>query len=216
MLSFLKSHNTKFLLLFSVFSCGLLVIRFFFGIKGANFSFLTFNLFLAWIPYLVSQLFRLKNISLGLLLPSILVWLLFFPNALYVITDLFQLWPRPKGSFWFDLIMISSFAFTSFFLGFASLKNLEGYFSRKIKNEIKLQAIIFSFIYLGSLGVYLGRFRRWNSWDVLYKWAYLKREGIYFFENPLEDADFYATTFVFAVFCYIMYYGIFHFGKNHE
>lgn len=216
MKNFLLAHNTKYLLLFSAFCCSLLAIRFFIEVKGANFLFLTFNLFLAWIPYLISQVFRKEKVSKTMFYSSVFMWLLFFPNALYVVTDLFQLWPRPKGGIWFDLIMLFSFAFTSLLLGFGSLKNLEQYFSRKVKSQIVLNVISFLLIYLGSFGVYMGRFRRWNSWDVLHKPWFYKREGVYFFENPFEDVDFYGTTLIFAIFIYLLYYGIFNFAKNHN
>lgn len=214
MKSFFKSHKTKYLLLFSAFSCVLLAIRFYVEVDGANFLFLTINLFLAWIPYLISQVFRKENLSKTILYLSVFMWLLFFPNALYVVTDLFQLWPRPKGGIWFDLIMLFSFAFTSLLLGFGSLQNLEKYFSRRITNRFKLNLISFLLIYLGSFGVYFGRFRRWNSWDILHKPWFYKREGVYFFENPLEDIDFYGTTLLFAILVYLLYYGIFNFAKN--
>jgi uncharacterized membrane protein len=216
MISFLKSHDTKFLLFFTVFCAAVLGVRLLSGVVGASFSFLLFNLLLAWVPYLLSQVFILKNSPQWLVMVCLGIWLLFFPNSLYVFTDLFQLWPRPLGSFWFDLIMILSFALLSFLLGIRSLKNVESYFETKIKSSLKLQSLMFFFLYLGSFGVYLGRFRRWNSWDVLFKWAYLKKEGIYFFENPFHDIDFYGTTFVYAVFCYILYYGIFNFAKDYK
>ena len=216
MISFFKAHNTKYLLLFSAFSCVLLAIRFYVEVDGANFLFLTINLFLAWIPYLISQVFRKENLSKTILYLSVFMWLLFFPNALYVVTDLFQLWPRPKGGIWFDLIMLFSFAFTSLLLGFGSLQNLEKYFSRRIKNRFKLNLISFLFIYLGSFGVYFGRFRRWNSWDILHKPWFYKREGVYFFENPIEDIDFYGTTLLFAILVYLLYYGIYNFAKNQQ
>jgi uncharacterized membrane protein len=183
---------------------------------GASFSFLFFNLFLAWIPYLISQFFGVKKLAKPIFLLLIIFWLVFFPNALYVVTDLFHLWPRSKGSPWFDLVMIFSFAFTSFLLGFSSLRNLEVEMAKKIHKPLVLNSVIFLIIYLGSFGVYLGRFRRWNSWDLITDLAFIEREGMYLFENPFEDMNFYATTFVFAVFCYIFYHGIFHFAKNHK
>jgi uncharacterized membrane protein len=180
--------------------------------EDTRFLFLLINLGLAWVPFLLSQFFKTK---IKVLLPVVFFfWLLFFPNALYIVTDLFQLWPRPKGSVFFDLVMILSFSFVALFLGLSSLKNIEDFLVKKTKKSYA-QGVIFLLLYLGSFGVYFGRFRRWNSWDVITSPRFITREGLFFFENPLDDIDFYATTFVFALFTYIIYYGLFHFAKNH-
>jgi uncharacterized membrane protein len=211
MLSYLKSHNTIFLALFSLFSIMLVSIRFLLIDKTD--IFLVMNLGLAWIPYLLSYVFTLKKINKLVLILIGVIWLLFFPNALYMVTDLFQLRPRVFVNIWFDLMMLLSFALVGLFLGFSSLKNVENLMTLKFGKR-KAQLSIIIVMYLGSLGVYFGRFIRLNSWEVFSMPAVLIRKVLNVFSNPFYDANFYATTLVFTIFCYFLYYGLYHFAKN--
>jgi len=88
--------------------------------------FLNWNLFLAWIPLLCAvaaygmQALRSK-LRYAAALPCAAVWLLFFPNAPYLLTDLLHLSAGEGAPAWFDLVMILSFAWTGLLLGFVSL-----------------------------------------------------------------------------------------------
>lgn len=212
MISFLKSHNTKFLLLFSLFCITFLLIRY--ALIDETDIFLLLNLLLAWIPYLLSYVFTVDKMNKIVLVLVGFVWLLFFPNALYMVTDMFQLRPRNFVNIWFDLIMLLSFALVGLFLGFSSLKNVENLIVVKFGKR-KTQIIMFLLLYLGSHGVYFGRFVRINSWEVFSMPLILVTKVLHVFQDPFSDGNFYATTLVFSIFCYILYYGIFHFGKNH-
>ncbi|MBN1310505.1 MAG: DUF1361 domain-containing protein [Anaerolineae bacterium] len=55
-----------------------------------------------------------------------LVWLLLFPNAPYLLTDLVHLQPQENMPFWFDLILIVAFAWAGFFLRLISLVLMQG------------------------------------------------------------------------------------------
>ena len=214
MRTLLKSHNTKYLLLFSAFSVILLGIRIYFA-PDYTFLFLAKNLALAWVPFLISQVFRLQLNSKVKFFGVVFCWLLFFPNTIYMLTDLFQLWQRHYISLWYDLILILSFGFTALFLGLGSLKSFEK--EVLIRNNIKYVNIYtFLVIYLGSIGVYLGRFVRLNSSDIFLNPRHLIDNVIAVFAKPFAEVDFYWTTLVFAVFIYFLYYGIFNFAKNHE
>lgn len=210
--SFLISHNTKFLALFSAFSVLLIFIRMF-VVENDTFLFLIKNLGLAWISYLLSHFFYLQSKILkngiGLLA------LLFFPNTLYMVTDLFQLWPKNHISVWFELIHLLSFAITSLFLGFGTLQNFEKYFLKRFKKRT-VNVSIFLIIYLGSFGVYFGRFVRLNSSDVFLRPKFLVAELVEIISHPFDDVNFYGTTFLFALLCYFLYYGIYNFAKNHK
>jgi len=212
MISFLKSHNTKYLLLFSAFCCTLIFARIY-VVKNDTFLFLIKNLGLAWIPYLLSQFFVVKSKYLRILV--VLLTLIYFPNTLYMVTDLFQLWPKNHISVWFELTHLFSFAMVSLFLGFGMLKNFEK--NILIKFNVRfVNLYIFLIIYLGSFGVYFGRFVRLNSSDFLLdpKNLFVKVSDVIFY--PFDDVNFYGTTLVFAVFIYLLYYGAFHFAKNQQ
>ncbi len=129
------------------------------------FIFLVWNLFLAWIPFYVSallQLFKQKRRVSYLLL---ITWLLFFPNSLYIITDLIHVGRGSDFPRWFDAILIFSAAVLGLLMAFISLYRVEQFLETKMKQRV-VHALMIFILFLGSFGVYLGRFLRWNSWDV--------------------------------------------------
>ncbi len=182
-------------------------------VKNDTFLFLIKNLGLAWIPFLLSQLFFVKLKWLRYLI--VLLTLLFFPNTLYVVTDLFQLWPKNDVSVWFELTHLLSFAMLSLFLGFGTLKNFEKYFLLGYR-PLVVNLCSFFIIYLGSFGVYLGRFVRLNSSDIFLNPKHLFVQILNVISHPFNDVNLYGTTLIFAVFCYILYFGFFNFAKNYK
>jgi uncharacterized membrane protein len=134
-----------------------------------TFFFLNWNLFLAWIPYLIAlslpflhRTFNSKIIIAG----ALLCWLLFFPNAPYILTDFLHLKKRMGIPLWYDLMLLMSFAWTGLILGYVSLLEvqtfLRNFFSKTIVNLGSIVAIL-----LCGFGICLGRFQRWNSWDIV-------------------------------------------------
>jgi len=214
MISFLKSHNTIFLLLFSVFCSALIFVRV--VVEGEmTFLFLIKNLGLAWLPYLISQGFRLEKMSKGWFVLIFLLWLLFFPNALYSTTDLFYIYRKPRLKVWFDIVLLLSYVLLALFLAFASLKNLEVLLYKRY-TRFKSTVFIIGILYLASVGVYLGRFKRLNSSDIFTRPKHLLQEVMNVVIHPFEDVNFYIITFVFTISMYLFYYGLFHFAKNHK
>lgn len=134
-----------------------------------TFLFLVWNLFLAWIPFWIalaleplSQRFKSSWLS-GLLL---IAWLLFFPNAPYILTDLLHLRVRHPIPHWYDLMLIATFAWTGLLLGYLSLYEVQ-VFIRKRKGRLFSWVFSTGAIFLCGLGIYLGRYLRWNTWDIL-------------------------------------------------
>ncbi len=136
--------------------------------NDSMYFFLNWNLFLAFIPWALTSIMVLfpktqKPYVLILLFP---IWLLFFPNTIYILTDIIHLRFTNYRIIWYDLFMVLSFASTGLLLGLISLfdvkKILSKYFNPKLINLVMI-AIMF----LSSFGVYLGRFLRWNSWDIV-------------------------------------------------
>ncbi|MES2371740.1 MAG: DUF1361 domain-containing protein [Bacteroidota bacterium] len=160
------SGTSKILLLSVAFSMSLLLVRFVYSNNTIEYRFYGWNTFLAAIPYLVStQLIKLRKIGLTAIL-FLCVWLLFFPNAPYMITDLFHYEPRPDVPYWYDLLLVTSAAWNGLILGLTSLMNVEIFLARHLK---KAWVMIFVFIslLLCGYGVFIGRFFRFNSWDIL-------------------------------------------------
>ena len=131
---------------------------------------LVWNLFLAWIPYGFAILARLENEkplsgSFTILILGA-VWLAFFPNAPYLLTDLKHYLYDQKLNWWYDLGIYLGFAFTGCFLAVASLEAMQAIVSRRF-GVIASWMFALGAIGLSGIGVYIGRFIRLNSWDVL-------------------------------------------------
>jgi uncharacterized membrane protein len=129
------------------------------------YHFLAWNLFLAWVPlaaacWAVRLRVRLLRLAAGSL------WLLFLPNAPYILTDLLHLGQAPGAPLWFDLLLLLVNAFTGLLLGFVSLALLHSAVSARY-GPAAGWLFATSSLALSSYGVYLGRFLRWNSWDLL-------------------------------------------------
>ncbi len=138
--------------------------------SGTSFYlFLNWNLFLAYIPWFLllglSSFQNLKN-KKALVGVVLLTWLVFFPNAPYILTDLFHLRMRSSVPIWYDLIMILFFAWVGLLVGFVSLWRVEKILSQFMGSKSRSMLITFM-LFLSAFGVYLGRFLRWNTWDIV-------------------------------------------------
>lgn len=199
----------QWLLLSSAFSIVLLLCRI---MMTAEFSyaFLTWNLFLAWVPYLTSNwlsnhLKVLKNkLKFSLI---IFLWLLFMPNSFYIITDLFHLGGRAAGHQWFDLTMILSFAWTGILLGMISLRRMEMILS-SVKGKLFASIVVCFVMWLNAFGIYIGRYLRFNSWDVIANPFSLFDEIFSIPFNPYDHRWVWAMTVCFSFFMIIIYYTI--------
>jgi uncharacterized membrane protein len=131
---------------------------------------LWWNLFLALIPLLCSSTLPTRGASTRVLKPSQLlmlgVWLLFLPNAPYILTDLIHLDANtsPKIPQWFDLALLLSFAGAGLFFCYLSLLDVQTFLSKKFGALFGWSVAAISLMLCG-FGIYLGRFLRWNSWD---------------------------------------------------
>ena len=171
-------------------------------------GYLVWNLFLAWVP-LVFALLACEEIRAAKgrnwrLLLFAGGWLVFFPNAPYIFTDLVHISVATARHYWADLVMILSCALTGLLLWFVSLYLMQGLVARKFGGRagwgfVALMAILTSF------GIYLGRFHRFNSWDVVTKPSELYA-GI---SSWATGSQFYHPTvtfpILFTVFLFIAY-----------
>ncbi|MCL2130879.1 MAG: DUF1361 domain-containing protein [Lentimicrobiaceae bacterium] len=211
MLKQLKEHNRLYETLFM----GVLTLCCFgFSIFRAAYSdtktflFLNWNLFLATIPWLLSSFavirpsIQKKKTVTFLLLGT---WLLFFPNAPYILTDLFHLRQNFSMPIWFDLVLILSFAWTGLLFGFLSLWDIERMLSKSINPKI-VKCISLILLFLGSFGIYLGRYLRWNSWDIIkepFRLFYDIGDRII---NPFEHPRTWGMTLFMGLFLNIIYW----------
>ena len=130
---------------------------------------LVWNLFLAWIPLLLALFvydrYR-RGTPIARLVPPLVLWLLFLPNAPYIVTDFVHLSATRVPPLWFDGVELSAFAWTGMLLGFVSLYLVHAVLRHRFGAPAGWLVVLFV-LALASAGVYLGRVKRWNSWDLL-------------------------------------------------
>src|SRR4029077_5039037 len=141
----------------SLFCVALVVVRNVHTGNG-NFRFLIWNLFLAWIPFLLAVVVydRWRRRRGGALLLALgALWLLFFPNAPYIATDFVHLQHAPLSAYWYDAVTIAAFAWLGVLIGFASLYLMQTVV-RQWRGVVAGWVFAVFAIGLGSLGIYLG------------------------------------------------------------
>lgn len=128
--------------------------------------FYIWNTFLGVLPLVFSrQLAGLSRINLRSLI-LMACWLVFFPNAAYMVTDIFHFSERPPVPLWYDLLIVSSAAWNGLLLGIISLMQVENFLVRHLKGLWVKAIVLVSFVLCGY-GVYIGRYLRFNSWDAV-------------------------------------------------
>lgn len=179
-----------------------------------EFDNLPWNLFLAWIPYLFSLLAvtlqRLFPRQWLLLVIPVGLWLIFYPNAAYIVTDFLHLEQRPGIPLWYDILLLAAFSWTGVFLAIASLGAVQGLVKEYLGS---FAGWLFAAIALGlsGLGIYLGRFGRWNSWDLLFQPKNILKDIALALINPFENRTFFGFTILitaFLVVCYLMFISV--------
>jgi uncharacterized membrane protein len=174
---------------------------------------LIWNLFLAWIPLLLAfavydgarrGMRGLWLLGLGTL------WLLFLPNAPYLMTDLKYLQEFHAAPKWFDVIMAGTAAFTGVALGSISLVLVHSV-ARRHFGAVWAWIGVWAVLGLSSVGVFLGRVQRFNSWDVLTDPKPILQDLAKGITNPHDYPMLVAATLVFSGFllgAYVVFYAL--------
>ena len=198
----LKSTDVKRFLVLSMLLCwcaAMIAVRI--DRTGSGYySFLRFNLFLAGVPLFLSTVMRLANhlrVHWTMQLALFILWLLFLPNAPYILTDILHLTRASEAPVWYDLALLLSCAGTGLLLGYLSLIDVQGIVARRFGPAKSWLFALVSLV-LSGFAIYLGRFLRWNSWDVLIDPA--RVFGILAaMLNPWAHARPLAVTVIFGV-----------------
>jgi len=195
------------------FSVSLLLFRMFYT-GSIQFIFLGWNLFLAFIPWLLSVLlpaFAVRGKWAGIL--TMLAWLLFVPNTFYILTDLIHLDMNVGMPLWFDLALLLSFAWTGLLFGIYSISNVETVLELQLGRPPGLFFLL-PVMALNGLGVYVGRYLRFNSWDVLANPLALTRDIFDLFLHPLSNKLDLGMILCYTGLMTVMYLGVMRRGEN--
>ncbi len=201
-----KGYILFVLIAFSLFSLALLFAR----IQWTHrlmFLFLAWNLFLAWLPWFFSRLLLYlspRKVSPLILWMVFVTWLLFFPNSPYILTDLFHFKLRQPVPLWYDLVLILSFAMNGVILGCLSLMDIQVWLSKKLP-AAWVWVIVGLALLLGSFGIYVGRYLRWNSWDILLNPLGLLSDMVDRVFHPRNHPRTWGMTLSFFMFLFLTY-----------
>jgi uncharacterized membrane protein len=179
----------------------LLVVRFI-RVGNFRFTFMIWNLFLAWLPLLFAWLLAKELIDHSWTSRRCLVlaalWLVFLPNSFYIVSDLIHIHSSANSMVLYDVSMLSLFTFTGFALGFASLLLVHWELLRRTTRQ-RAHAAVGVMLLLCSFAIYLGRDLRWNSWDILVNPFGLIIDISERLFNPGAHGSTFLTTFTFFV-----------------
>jgi uncharacterized membrane protein len=181
------------------------------GTGTLAYSFLVWNLFLAWVPFFLAVALAYlarrgpgRRVALGAI---VVAWFLFFPNAPYLVTDLIHLVhrkPGPSGALLYDSVMFFSFAWSGLLTGFLSLRIVENQVEAAWGRAASLVVTLLTLTASG-VGVTVGRFDRYNSWDVA-------TQPITIFAGIIHrltsDPRAMLTTALFSIFFVVSYFSV--------
>lgn len=197
----------KSIILILIFSIILNLLRIIIWGK-LSFIYILWNIFLAILPFIVSSVLlnlnNYKKIKKSVMFLFLFVWLLLIPNAPYIITDLIHIGEVRAVPVLFDSFLLFSSALVGLMFGFYSTYQIESalqfYYSR-----ITSQRIIFIFVFIMSFGIYLGRFLRFNSWDIFTKPHLIYIGIIEIITNYSNFIEASLYTLLFSIFIIISY-----------
>lgn len=201
----------------SLVCVGLILARSWYS-RTYHYWFLLWNLVLAWVPFLFAAIaFRLaatrRAVRYVFIAAAALVWLAFFPNAPYILTDFLHL--GSMGDIvpgWYDVLMLFWFAWTGLLLGVVSLYLMQEIVTRGLGAAAGWVFVVVA-AGLGSFGIYLGRFLRWNSWDLVRRPGPLADELLGRVTDPSSQARLLGFTALFALLFLFVYVAVYIFAK---
>jgi len=201
------------LLVASAALCSAVTIRVF-AFHSMDLANLVWNLFLAWIPFVVALALydaaRRGGASSTLFVLGG-IWLVFLPNAPYIATDVKYIGNLDTATQWYDPILIAGAAGLGLVLGFLSLYLVQTVVAERV-GRLAGWTVAMGALVLSGLGVYLGRYERWNSWEVLTEPSKIFSGLASGLADPLAYPKPIALSAFFAISCcagYAVFYSLF-------
>lgn len=137
--------------------------------RDPELTWMAWNLMLAWVPVALAAVLARGGARRGgwpVLAPVAILWILFLPNAPYLVTDLIHLVGRRDGLPLLDAAVLSTFAVTGILLFVLAVRTVAA-LTRRAFGEGAARTLAIACVGLSAVGIYLGRVLRWNSWDLL-------------------------------------------------
>ena len=169
-----------------------------------HFGFLIWNTFLAILPLCFAHCTTNTRRPVLKWLCAAL-WLLFFPNAAYLLTDIVHLHIRAGAAFWLDLVLLFGAGMYGVVLGLRSLRMMEGWYARMLTPRATL-ALTMGLLLLSGYGIYLGRIERWNSWDIVCNTGDLLSAITYEVRHPFRCIEVWGLSGIFAAALGLSYF----------
>jgi uncharacterized membrane protein len=186
----------------SVFAVSLVLLRF--ALSGStHYSNLLWNLALAWVPLALALIVydrHRRGAGLPALAAPLLLWLLFLPNAPYLVTELGLLRIIEDMPVWFDVALLATFGWTGLMLGFVSVYLVQAV-ARRLAGPLAGWACALGALGAAGVGIYLGRYLRWNSWDLLVQPTAVLRDSV----ARLDSPQLIGMSLVMAAFLTVAY-----------
>jgi uncharacterized membrane protein len=161
-----------------------------------SFSRLSWNLLLAYIPFLLSLLFLKLATRANLrkwAIPFFILWFLFLPNTFYLLTDMVHLGEGRGGNYWYDFVLLLSYAINGTALGVMSIRNMEIGLNASGLLQVRWYFSI-PVLFLASMGVMIGRVLRYNSWSIVLHMDDLLRDLTAVTIDPEKAVVFWGYT----------------------
>lgn len=215
-LNFYKIKIPKDIIIITIFAVVLNILRIVIWDK-MSFLYILWNIFLAFIPFLISftLLSFLKDGKFNklILIAGFILWILFIPNAPYLVTDIIHLGTTKVVPILYDTLLLFSSAWLGMILFFYSLSHIEQIIQMRFSKR-NTSIIIGIIILLVSFGIYIGRFLRFNSWDVFFNHTFLIKHVWEIFSQATAHMAVYLYTLLFFSFLYLFYIAWKYSNKN--
>lgn len=166
--------------------------------------FLIWNLFLAWVPVLLMPVLHSPRYQMVVKVCTIITIILFLPNTFYILTDFIHIAGYGFQKL-YDGVLLFIFALAGVVLGCVSLAGLHIFLRRSLSQK-HAGAIVTVILGLSSFAIYIGRYLRWNSWDVVVNPLGIVADVSDRFINPSSYPYAFATTTLFFVVSTTLYW----------
>lgn len=173
-----------------------------------SFIYILWNIFLAFVPFLISSILLKCNeankLNKTFFIISVFLWFLFIPNAHYIITDLIHLGEVKYAPVIYDTFLLFSSALVGLLFGLYSLSHMEQIIEDRFSKKVASISMLVIFLLIG-FGIYIGRFMRFNSWDFLSNYMSILNSFYEIFSNKALYIEVFIYTILFASFVYASY-----------